>query len=119
MKFAHLSNDTRPKVGLLEKRFQKWAFRLDETRGFQKWAFRLDETLRKYRFTVNYNGLERKAWWKKSRKKWNRTKHMCFTDQDAKVSILLQSVAKKYEATKSQQQPTPCALMDLQRQNEG
>ena len=29
---------------------------------------------------------------------------MCFTDQDAKVSILLESVAKKYEATKSQQQ---------------
>ena len=29
---------------------------------------------------------------------------MCFTDQDAKVGILLQSVAKKYEATKSQQQ---------------
>ena len=104
VKFAHLSNDTRPKVGLLEKRFQKWAFRLDETRGFQKWAFRLDETLRKYRFTVNYNGFERKTWWKKSRKKWNRTKHMCFTDQDAKVSILAERGAKKIEATKSQQQ---------------
>ena len=29
---------------------------------------------------------------------------MCFTVQDAKVSILAETVAKKYEATKSQQQ---------------
>ena len=41
---------------------------------------------------------------KKSRKKWNRTKHMCFTAQDAKVSILAERGAKKIEATKSQQQ---------------
>ena len=41
---------------------------------------------------------------KKSRKKWNRRKHMCFTVQDAKVSILAESVAKNWEATKSQQQ---------------
>ena len=78
MKFAHLSNDTRPKVGLLEKRFQKWAFRLDETRGFQKWAFRLDETLRKYRFTVNYNEFERKSWWKKKSKKVKSNKSYVF-----------------------------------------
>ena len=29
---------------------------------------------------------------------------MCFTDQDAKVSILAERGAKKFEATKSQQQ---------------
>ena len=44
---------------------------------------------------------------KKSRKKRNRTQHMCFTVQDAKMSILAKSVAKKTEATKSQQQTTP------------
>ena len=31
---------------------------------------------------------------------------MCFTDQDAKVSILAERGAKKIEATKSQQQKT-------------
>ena len=31
---------------------------------------------------------------------------MCFTDQDAKVSILAERGAKKIEATKSQQQTT-------------
>ena len=44
---------------------------------------------------------------------------MCFTDQDAKVSILAERGAKKIEATKSQQQKTPCGAMALQRQNEG
>ena len=34
---------------------------------------------------------------------------MCFTDQDAKVSILAERGAKKIEATKSQQQKTPPA----------
>ena len=32
---------------------------------------------------------------------------MCFTDQDAKVSILAERGAKKFEATKSQQQKIP------------
>ena len=32
---------------------------------------------------------------------------MCFTDQDAKVSILAERGAKKIEAAKSQQQTTP------------
>ena len=78
VKFAHLSNDTRPKVGLLEKRFQKWAFRLDETRGFQKWAFRLDETLRKYRFAIICIVLRRRSWWKKKSKKVKSNKTYVF-----------------------------------------
>ena len=32
---------------------------------------------------------------------------MCFTDQDAKVSILAERGAKKIEAAKSQQQKSP------------
>ena len=95
-----------PRGGLLEKRVPGRAPRCSEKRGFQKWAFRLDETLRKYRFAIICIVLRRKSWWKKSRKKWNRTKHMCFTDQDAKVSILAERGAKKIEATKSQQQTT-------------
>ena len=120
VKFAHLSNDTRPKVGLLEKRFQKWAFRLDETRGFQKWAFRLDETLRKYRYTVNYYGFERKTWWKKKSKKvksnktyvfyWSWCKSEHFSWEGCK-----QNRGHQITTTKD----SPWAVMVLQKQNEG
>ena len=58
-----------PRGGLLEKRVPKRAQRTSEKRGFQKWAFRLDETRQKYRMPVNYNGFERKTWWEKKLKK--------------------------------------------------
>ena len=120
VKFAHLSNDTRPKVGLLEKRFQKWAFRLDETRGFQKWAFRLDETLRKYRFTVNYNEFERKSWWKKKSKKVKSNKTYVFYWSGCKSEHFSWEGCKKNRGHQiTTTKVRPCGLMVLQRQNEG
>jgi len=45
---------------------------------------------------------------------------MCFTDQDAKVSILAESVDTKQEATKiTTTKEHACEAMVLQRQNEG
>ena len=44
---------------------------------------------------------------KKKSEKREIEQNMCFTGQDAKVSILAERGAKKIEATKSQQQKTP------------
>ena len=106
VKFAHLSNDTRPKVGLLEKRFQKWAFRLDETRGFQKWAFRLDETLRKYRFAIICIVLRRNFERKKRAKKVKSNKTYVFYWSGCKSEHFSWEGCKKIDVTKSQQQTT-------------
>ena len=106
VKISPLSSDRRLKVGLLEKRVLGRARRSSEKRLFGKRAPRCSPRRLGNEFAVNCNGFIRKFAEKKKRKKCDRSKHMVFCVQVAKPSILAQSVAKNYEATKSQQQTT-------------